>query len=578
MDQKRQIEINGMILELLDGTISSERFTVLERWLGSDDEAIEYYTDFMKNYSSLRQGSACGSQSTESMQDSDSLADSAVWQALAEEERSAESIEVEVEEDTNENQSLLLSAEQANAFKVRHQVSKLTLAIAVLSSAAMLFLVLLAWLTPEKPPIVASLSKAVNASLVNADGEVNIADDMRAERFELSDGFAEILFYNDAVVLVQAPAVFELESGSQMKLISGRLTSNVPPTAVGFTVRTPGGSVVDYGTEFGVSVGGDGKTDVEVFKGQVDLRKGSDPRVFEKAVRLVAGRAGQLSGNGVLTSRDVTGQSVSYVREIPKSSRFSKPGRRLSLADMVGGGNGFGTGKIDHVINLDTGMVSERRFDGVNNWPTPGKCIEVSGLPFVDCLFVPDGGEGVDQVRLSGVKFEQCPDTNGYSHGDISNGGKVLHQPGRIAEIVLDGTRYGTVDKPAIYIHGNQGITFDLEAIRESMPGVSISKFTSLCGISDTVTVDSTYQRGFEPNTSFRVLVDGKTRFVKEGVKLFDMASRISIELTDLDKYLSLVVTDGDNIHGFDWGVFALAALELSVDSNSLGNVYKDAK
>ncbi|MCK5000933.1 MAG: hypothetical protein KAS23_15430, partial [Anaerohalosphaera sp.] len=158
MDQKKQIEINKMILELLDGTITSERFAGLEKWLSSEEGAIEYYNDFMKNYSSLRYRANAGSGITESLADAENLSDSEVWQALAEDERNAETVEVEAEGD-NENQPGLLSTGNVNTTRMQRQVSKLAVITAVLSSAAMLFLLVLVWFTPEKPPIVARLTK-----------------------------------------------------------------------------------------------------------------------------------------------------------------------------------------------------------------------------------------------------------------------------------------------------------------------------------------------------------------------------------------------------------------------------------
>ena len=165
----------------------------------------------------------------------------------------------------------------------------------------------------------------------------------------------------------------------------------------------------------------------------------------------------------------------------------------------------------------------------------------------------------------------------GMSHGDISNGGIVRHERNRFAEIVLDGITYGTRQRPAIYIHGNQGITFDLDVIRQAMPGVDIIGFTSLCGISQTLLEDPTYT-GSEPNTSFWVLVDGKVRFSKEQVKLSDKASEIGIQLAEQDRYLSLVVTDGDGTFGFDWGVFALPELELRSKTDNINSVSEEIK
>ena len=50
----------------------------------------------------------------------------------------------------------------------------------------------------------------------------------------------------------------------------GKLRATVPPQAQGFAIGSPALDLIDRGTEFGLDVG-DGKTEVHVFQGQVDV-------------------------------------------------------------------------------------------------------------------------------------------------------------------------------------------------------------------------------------------------------------------------------------------------------------------
>ncbi len=60
----------------------------------------------------------------------------------------------------------------------------------------------------------------------------------------------------------------------------GKLRATVPPQAVGFTIGSPNLDVVDLGTEFGLQVEAEGKTEVHVFKGKVELHNpGADRQV-----------------------------------------------------------------------------------------------------------------------------------------------------------------------------------------------------------------------------------------------------------------------------------------------------------
>jgi hypothetical protein len=58
---------------------------------------------------------------------------------------------------------------------------------------------------------------------------------------------------------------------------------------------------VDYGTEFGINVCADGKTEVEVFKGKVALRDNPNPLVFSNSEFIIAGQIGRYDVSGEIT-------------------------------------------------------------------------------------------------------------------------------------------------------------------------------------------------------------------------------------------------------------------------------------
>ncbi|MCE9554798.1 MAG: FecR family protein [Planctomycetes bacterium] len=157
------------------------------------------------------------------------------------------------------------------------------------------------------------------------------------QRLVLTRGSAEILFGSQAKVILTGPAEFEIVAAGACRLSAGRLTAHVPQPARGFQVHTPGGTVTDLGTEFGVYVstgpdeqepaeqesaeqeqpptGGppqDGQqapvTEVHVFKGQVDVTpppKEATPAPPKSEIRnqkskiISAGQAVTISGNKV---------------------------------------------------------------------------------------------------------------------------------------------------------------------------------------------------------------------------------------------------------------------------------------
>lgn len=100
-----------------------------------------------------------------------------------------------------------------------------------------------------------------------------------AGRLRLAEGLARITFADGAAITLEAPAELELVSPKSCVLHAGRLVANVPPAAIGFTVKTPTALIKDLGTEFGVNVHKGKAADVQVFQGRVDVHHQSSGRL-----------------------------------------------------------------------------------------------------------------------------------------------------------------------------------------------------------------------------------------------------------------------------------------------------------
>jgi hypothetical protein len=99
-----------------------------------------------------------------------------------------------------------------------------------------------------------------------------------AGRLRLAQGLARILFDHGAEITLEAPADLELVARERCVLRGGRLVANVPTPAMGFVVETPTAVLHDLGTEFGVNVHDAGTSDVQVFRGLVDVQHRSSGR------------------------------------------------------------------------------------------------------------------------------------------------------------------------------------------------------------------------------------------------------------------------------------------------------------
>jgi hypothetical protein len=156
------------------------------------------------------------------------------------------------------------------------------LAVAALLALAIGGGVVLWQLSPSRPiigPLVANLGEHSGARLSFQDGatvETRSGQGLHAADYVLDAGILQVVYANGAKVLVQAPARFSLIGPQSFRLQRGRLTAQVPETAVGFTVETPTAQVVDLGTEFGVTAG-EGASEVHVFEGEVLVTTANEP-------------------------------------------------------------------------------------------------------------------------------------------------------------------------------------------------------------------------------------------------------------------------------------------------------------
>lgn len=138
---------------------------------------------------------------------------------------------------------------------------------------------------------VAVLTRALDVKWGDSP-DLKPGDAIPAGRFHMEAGFAQIEFFCGATVIVEGPADLDLKSPVLAQVREGRLRAQVPPAARGFTLQLEDLTVVDLGTEFGLSVT-DAGTNVQVFDGEVELHSADLPRRL-----LTAGQAIQHSGQG----------------------------------------------------------------------------------------------------------------------------------------------------------------------------------------------------------------------------------------------------------------------------------------
>lgn len=117
-------------------------------------------------------------------------------------------------------------------------------------------------------------------------------------RMELTRGLAEVAFSSGAKIVIEGPAQLRIDGRNQCTLTSGKIVSQVPPAAIGFSVRTPNCKVVDLGTKFGVEVEVASGTLALVMQGVVELHRIDTQGKSVETLRLEAGQAGRAMAEG----------------------------------------------------------------------------------------------------------------------------------------------------------------------------------------------------------------------------------------------------------------------------------------
>jgi FecR protein len=154
----------------------------------------------------------------------------------------------------------------------------------------------------------------------------------------IDSGLVELHLTRGADLILKGPAKLTFISPLHGTLESGTLTASVEETAQGLRIDTAQATIIDLGTEFGVSVTNDDETDVVVFKGEVVMsaaRNPADPprdtprhldgRILEKGDGLRIGAGG--------VDRLVAIDSSSYPREIANPG--GSPDRQATVIRRV---------------------------------------------------------------------------------------------------------------------------------------------------------------------------------------------------------------------------------------------------
>jgi hypothetical protein len=542
------------ILRKLEGTLTAQDNEALIQLLKSSPDAVHLYNDIILLYSNLATPGKISLGPKTSAPSCKQL--DALLFSMAQAENDAPSLETEPASRPPQT----LPAQPVAIEKAVSHINTTSLVTAMVSLAALAIMIVYVILNPRVSTDVATLADSIDAQW-SSDTPIKDGGRLVASTpLHLLGGIAKIITDKNVELLLEGPMEFSFDSVSELRMKYGRLTAKVSSQGVGFSVNTPNTKIIDLGTEFGVFSDLDETTELHVFAGKTNLiTLQNNSMVSSQMVHEgLARRVNQLS-----EIQTIALKTESFLRQIDSSHQLILRSRHINLADMVGGGNGTNTGQLNAGINYHGDIDL---LDTVSSAQGPQGYIPVDASIFVDGIFIPNGST---RISSQGLQFDFEP-TNGRYWLGILNG--AWHRVTISAQIPrhnlrLNGVEYGVDGRPAIYLAANQGITFDLEAIRAYYK-TEVTEFTALCGISETY---NDYKHLMDkktfsdsPNADFYVLVDGQPYYERTAVSPSDRADSIRISIPAGARFLTLATTQGnDHTNNGDWTLFAEPLLRL---------------
>lgn len=255
---RRNEELERLVGAFCDGTITAIDAEKLDTLLVEDGAARQFYNNYMFLHAELFSQHAAGVAAVECR------AGTAEWEVR--------------------NAKCGMGSGVSGAGQSRKSWTWLAIAAALVGVAAVSSW--LTWMTAgksarrsqevaqtarsESRPEVARITATRNSLWANGAQNPGYGSRLiSGQRLELTTGLVEITFDDGAVVVLEGPATFDVDSPGKAELHEGRLAAVVPERAHGFQVATARLNVVDLGTEFGLMAEREGTAEIHVFNGLV---------------------------------------------------------------------------------------------------------------------------------------------------------------------------------------------------------------------------------------------------------------------------------------------------------------------
>lgn len=389
--------------------------------------------------------------------------------------------------------------------------------------------------------------------------------------FGTEQGLIQLEFTSGALLIVESPAVMQVTSANSARLIQGRIVGKADNG--NFTLLTPTASVVDIGTEFGVGVSDVG-TDVTVFEGEVHVHPLLGKISTESIQKLQSGMTVRIDSQGQSALGEQADQQF-FHRSFDRSPSETLDLNLISLLDLISGHDSTQQ-RIAGSIDPKTG------YWGRPPWLDPQRkkaqrgdtqFAQTDWNPMVDGVFIPRSNAREMQIDSDG-HMVYLPPNNGSTWGPIwarrridlasektflSTSEQDQWGAGALSKVLerLQKTRDGLMG-----LHANVGITFDLDAVRESRSRELQYFKADVANLDGSQRDDVATVAGSVAD--LRIFVDGKLRYSRLQFGREDGEAPIHVALSNEDRFLTIVTTDAGSDPVFDHVVLIDPLLECT--------------
>lgn len=381
-------------------------------------------------------------------------------------------------------------------------------------------------------------------------------------------GVAQVEFTSGVELTLDSACTLQVTSPTSARLIRGMLVGQANGEGA-FTVVTPSATVVDLGSEFGVSVSEYG-TDVTVFDGEVHVHGLHPTESADGFVRkLVQGASVRVDEDGV--HRNAPATAVAKLQRGRRSTRLSGPApdaTSVSLLDLLAGKRYYGpivAGSIDPVTGFWGRYLGfSEESDGAVAAPAERETSyrATRWTPLIDGVFVPRPRGLATQYSSRGQTID-LPANAGKSRGPIWARRRLeLEAPNDVfLELGTDSwersvfesatDRLARASDGLLGLHANVGITFDLDAIRQraSSEARAMRLVGAIANLDDSQLISLPRAPS---RVDARFYVDGQLRYSRIDFEQNDGEELFDVLLSADDRFLTIVTTDADGSFDYD--------------------------